>query len=99
MSEAELAKLSKAAEVCGIPTGVLKMMAADGLLPQTVRGRAGHVHFPRNYFPRNEIPSWAECVDLLRERRDRRLRRAASALRRLETEVEAVRYDFTEARE
>ena len=75
------------------------MMAADGLLPQTVRGRAGHVHFPRNYFPRNEIPSWAECVDLLRERRDRRLRRAASALRRLETEVEAVRYDFTEARE
>ncbi len=94
MSEAELAKLSEAAEVCGIPTDVLKMMAADGLLPQTVRGRAGHV-----YFPRSAIPSWSECVDLLREQRDRHLRRAASALRRLDTELEAVRNDITEARE
>ena len=92
MSEAELAKLSEAAEVCGIPTDVLKMMAADGLLPQTVRGRAGRV-----YFPRTAIPSWTECVDLLREQRDRHLRRAASALRRLETELEAVRNDITEA--
>lgn len=94
MTDAELAKLSEAAEVCGIPTDVLKMMAADGLLPQVVRGKAGHV-----YFPRSAIPTWTECVDLLREQRDRHLRRAASALRRLETELEAVRNDITEARE
>lgn len=44
MSEPDLAKLSEASELCGIPT--LKMMAADGLLPQVVRGKAGHVYFP-----------------------------------------------------
>lgn len=46
MSEPDLAKLSEAAELCGIPSDILKMMAADGLLPQTVRGKAGHVYFP-----------------------------------------------------
>lgn len=94
MSEPHLAKLSEAAELCGIPTDVLKMLAADGLLPQVVRGKAGHV-----YFPRDTIPTWTECVNLLKEQRDRHLRRAASALRRLETELEAVRNDITEARE
>lgn len=49
--------------------------------------------------PRSAIPTWGECVDLLKERRDRHLRRAASALRRLDTELEAVRNDITEARE
>lgn len=94
MTDPDLAKLSEASEACGIPTDVLKMMAADGLVPQAVRGKAGHV-----YFPRNAIPTWTECVDLLREQRDRHLRRAASALRRLEAELEAVRNDITEARE
>lgn len=36
---------------------------------------------------------------LLKEQRDRHLRRAASALRRLDTELEAVRNDIAEARE
>lgn len=36
---------------------------------------------------------------LLKEQRDRHLRRAASALCRLETELEAVRNDIAEARE
>lgn len=94
MSEQDLAKLSEAAEQCGIPAEILKMLAADGLLPQVVRGKAGHV-----YFPRSNIPSWTECVSLLREQRDHHLRRAASALRRLETELEAVRNDIAEARE
>lgn len=69
-------------------------MAADGPLPHAVRGKAGHV-----YFPRSAIPTWTECVGLLKEQRDRHLRRAASALRRLDTELEAVRNDITEARE
>ena len=94
MSEPDLAKLSEASELCGIPTDILKMMAGDGLLPQVVRGKAGHV-----YFPRQQIPSWGECVSLLKDQRDRHLRRAASALRRLDTELEAVRNDITEARE
>jgi hypothetical protein len=94
VSESDLAKVSEASELCGMPIDVLKMMAADGLLPQVVRGKAGHV-----YFPRNAIPTWSECVDLLKEQRDRHLRHAASALRRLDTELEAVRNDITEARE
>lgn len=94
MSEPDLAKISEASELCGIPTDILKLMAADGLLPQAVRGKAGHV-----YLPRTSIPTWSECVGLLKEQRDRHLRRAASALRRLETELEAVRNDITEARE
>ena len=94
MSDPDLAKLSEASELCGIPTDILKMMAGDGLLPQVVRGKAGHV-----YFPRQQIPNWGECVNLLKEQRDRHLRRAASALRRLDTELEAVRNDITEARE
>lgn len=94
MSDPDLAKLSEASELCGIPTDILKMMAGDGLLPQVVRGKAGHV-----YFPRSQIPNWGECVNLLKEQRDRHLRRAASALRRLDTELEAVRNDITEARE
>ena len=50
-------------------------------------------------FPGARFPSWAEFVGLLKDERDRRLRRAASSLRRLETELEAVRNDITEARE
>lgn len=94
VNDPELAKLSEASELCGVPTDILKMMATDGLLPQVVRGKAGHV-----YFPRSAIPTWSECVGLLKDQRDRQLRRAASALRRLDTELEAVRNDITEARE
>ncbi|OBB06438.1 hypothetical protein A5731_16585 [Mycolicibacterium conceptionense] len=94
MNEPELAKLSEASDQCGIPVDVLKIMAADDLLPQVVRGRGGHV-----YFPRDSIPTWNECVKLLEEQRDRHLRRAAAMLRRLETELEAVGNDINEARE
>ncbi len=37
MSERALAKLSEASELCGIPTEILKLMAADGRLPRVVR--------------------------------------------------------------
>ena len=38
-------KLSEAAAVCGIPTDVLAM-ARDGLFPQVVRGKSGHLYSP-----------------------------------------------------
>lgn len=94
MTDPDLAKLSEASEQCGIPTDILKLLATDELLPQTVRGKAGHV-----YFPQDAVPSWSDCVGLLKEQRDHHLRRAGAALRRLETELEAVRNDITEARE
>jgi len=90
----ELVKLSDAAQSCGVAVDILKLMVGDGLLPQAVRGRAGHI-----YFPKGDVPTWTECVRVLEEQRDRHLRNMSSSLRRLETELEAVRNDITEARE
>lgn len=94
MTEPRLVKLSEVAHTTGIPTDILKLMATDNLLPGITRGRAGHT-----YLHENQTPTWNDCIELLREQRDRHLRRAASALRRLETELEAVRNDINEARE
>lgn len=94
LTEAHHVKLSEVAHTAGIPTDILKMMVADDLLAGAVRGRGGHI-----YFRDGEIPTWSDCIELLREQRDRHLRRAAAALRRLETELEAVRNDINEARE
>lgn len=94
MTATDLVKLSDASQICGIPADTLKMMAADGLLPQAVRGRAGHL-----YLPSTAVPTWSDCVRLLEEQRDRHLRNMSSSLRRLETELEAARNDISEARE
>lgn len=87
-------KLSEASAANGIPTGVLTNMARDGLFPQAIRGRGGHL-----YFPETAVPTWNECVEILEEERDRRLRRAKELLNRLDREIEAVRNDINEARE
>lgn len=94
MTEPQHIKLSEVAHTTGIPADTLKIMVADDLLAGAVRGRGGHI-----YFRQGETPTWSDCIELLREQRDRHLRRAASALRRLETELEAVRNDINEARE
>ncbi|CPV66712.1 hypothetical protein [Mycobacteroides abscessus] len=87
-------KLSDAADRCGINADTLKLLAADGLLPQVIRGHAGHI-----YFPATDVPSWTEVIALLEIQRDRHLRRASDALTRLTTELEAVRNDINEARD
>ena len=69
-------------------------MASDNLLPGMTPRPGGHT-----YLREAQVPTWTECIDLLQEQRDRPLRRAAAALRRLETELEAVRNDINEARE
>ena len=94
MTEPQHIKLSEVAHTTGIPADTLKLMVADDLLTGAVRGRGGHI-----YFRQGQTPTWSDCIELLREQRDRHLRRAASALRRLETELEAVRNDINEARE
>ena len=43
MCDPDLAKLSEAAQYCGIPTDILDRMAACRLLPQVVRGAAERV--------------------------------------------------------
>jgi hypothetical protein len=77
-----------------MPLRVLKLMAGDELFPQVERGRAGHF-----YFPETAVPTWAECLAVLEEERDRQLRRASVLLDRVERELEAVRIDINEARE
>lgn len=94
MTDPDLVKMSEVAQRCGIPLDIVKMLAADGLLSQAVRGRGGYF-----YLPADQIPTWSECVKLLEEQRDRHLRNMSSALRRLDTELEAVRNDLNEARE
>lgn len=37
MADPDMVKLSDAAQACGIPADILKLMAGDGLLPQAVR--------------------------------------------------------------
>ena len=87
-------KVSEVSEKTGIPTDVLARMARDDLFPQVVRGKAGHI-----YFPADQVPTWAECIEILEEERDRHLRRTQALLARLDREIEAVRNDITEARE
>jgi len=89
-----LLKLSEVLARCGIPLPVLKLMAGDNLLPHVERSRTGHL-----YFPESAIPSWADCVAVLEEERDRQLRRASALLDRVDRELEAVRNDINEARE
>lgn len=93
-SPATKLKLSEVSAAAGIPASVLATMAKDDLFPQVIRGRAGHI-----YFPSNDVPSWTECIELLEEERDRRLRKTAGLLARLDREIEAVRNDIIEARE
>lgn len=87
-------KLSEASELSGISVPLLKQLVGDDLLPHVTRGRNGHA-----YFDRNSVPTWAHCVALIEQQRDRHLRRALNLIERLERELEAVRNDINEARE
>jgi hypothetical protein len=86
--------LSETSKTNGIPRGVLALMANDDLFPQVTKGTAGHA-----YFPADQIPTWAECIDVLEEERDRQLRRAQALMDRLGREIEAVNNDIVQARE
>jgi hypothetical protein len=86
--------LSEVSKTNGIPRDVLALMANDDLFPQVTKGIAGHA-----YFPEDQIPTWAECIDVLEEERDRQLRRAQTLLDRLGREIEAVDNDIVQARE
>lgn len=87
-------KLAEASKLCGINTRILKLLVADGLLPQATRTQQGHP-----LFPAEQVPTWQECRDLIERRHDELLQRAAKLLDRLQIELDAVRNDIAEARE
>jgi hypothetical protein len=93
MSNANL-KLSEASKLCGINVRTLKLLISDELLPQVVRTPQGHP-----LLPESKVPTWQECRDLLKQRRDYHLRRATRLLDRVHVELEAIRNDITEAQE
>jgi hypothetical protein len=64
--------------MCGISIRILKLLIANGLLPQAVRAAQG-----RAYLPADSVPTWQECRRLREEQRDRQPRRAADLLDRL----------------
>jgi hypothetical protein len=42
--------------MCGISIRILKLLIANGLLPQAVRAAQG-----RAYLPADSVPTWQEC--------------------------------------
>ncbi|MCV7008233.1 MerR family transcriptional regulator [Mycobacterium gordonae] len=86
-------KLSEAAKLCGISARTLKLLIADGLLPQAIRTPQGHP-----LLPDDAIPTWQDCRQLIEQQRDRLLQRAAYLLNRVNVELEAISNDRRSAR-
>lgn len=63
MTEPELAKLSEAADHCGIPADVLKIMAADDLLPRSSAAAEATCTSRATPFR----PTWNECLTFSRD--------------------------------
>lgn len=91
---ADLVKLSDAAKHCGLPPRILKLLIADGLLPQAQRTTNGHMQLPDD-----DLPTWQQCRDLIEQRRAHHLAQAGKLLDRIAIEIDAVRNDLAEARE
>jgi hypothetical protein len=91
---ADLVKLSECARLAGVPTDVLKALAAADMLPGVVRGQRGSVSLPKD-----QIPTWVQTRDLLLAHRAAVIDAANDALRRVQTELEAVGFDLAEALE
>jgi predicted DNA-binding transcriptional regulator AlpA len=87
-------KLSEASRICGVSASTLKLLLSDQLLPQAVRTQSGHV-----YLPDDDLPTWEQCRQLVEQRRDHLLQRAAKLIERAKVELEAISNDIAEARE
>ena len=85
-------KLSEVRQRCGIGVDTLRRLIDDGALPGAVRAKNGHV-----YLTDAAVPTYQRCVDLIEQRLRAELDRSAELLRLVETELEAVRNDVSEA--
>ncbi|PZU04546.1 MAG: DNA-binding protein [Gordonia sp. (in: high G+C Gram-positive bacteria)] len=91
----EYLTLSAAGRECGVRVPVLQMLIQERLLTTGItRTRNGHA-----YIHRDHVPSWQHIEQRLVAMYADRLHRADRALAGLETEVEALRNDLTEAQE
>ncbi|MDF3309600.1 hypothetical protein P3H15_31775 [Rhodococcus sp. T2V] len=93
-ADPEYLTLSAAGKECGVSVRVLRELIQDRhLVAGVARTRAGHA-----YLHRDHVPSWSEVEALLVQMYQRQLARLEKAMRVLESEVEAVRFDLNEAK-
>lgn len=91
----EYLTLSAAAKESGVRVQVLQMLIQDRKITNGIaRTRNGHA-----YLHRDHVPSWTDIEAILAAMYDERLTLTDAALTAVETEVEAVRNDLTEAQE
>lgn len=103
MAEAELdprdnpeyLTLSAASKECGVRVQVLQeLVSSRALVDGVVRSRRGHA-----YLHRDSVPSWTQVEQLVSALYTAQLDRVDRTMRIVETEVEALRLDLTEAQE
>lgn len=91
----EYLTLSAAAKEAGVRVQVLQMLIQDRQIIEGIaRTRNGHA-----YLHRDHLPTWTEVEHTLSTMYTDRLRLTDVALSAVETEVEALRNDLTEAQE
>jgi len=89
----EFLTLSQAGKECGVSVRVLQELIAERRIIDGVeRTKRGHA-----YLHRDHVPSWSQVESLLLGMYHQQLERVEKAMKNLETEVEAVRFDLNEA--
>ncbi|MCD2115085.1 hypothetical protein LQ384_28860 [Rhodococcus rhodochrous] len=85
--------LSQAGKECGVSVRVLQELIAERKIVDGVaRTKNGHA-----YLHRDHVPSWSQVESILAGMYRRQLDRVERAMKHLEAEVEAVRFDLNEA--
>lgn len=89
----EYLTLSQAGKECGVSVRVLQELIAERRIVDGVeRTKNGHA-----YLHRDHVPSWTQVESILVGMYRQQLARVDGAMKNLETEVEAVRFDLNEA--
>lgn len=85
----ELLNLSQVRQLNGVSVETLRLLISDRLLPGVVREARGHVRLRAD-----QVPTFADVVELLTHQLLGRLRKAQAQMRRVHVEMEAVDNDI-----
>ncbi|MFD6677625.1 hypothetical protein ACFWDA_25105 [Rhodococcus zopfii] len=88
----EYLTLSQAGKECGVSVTVLRELIQERkLVAGIARTKNGHA-----YLHRDHVPSWSQIEAILAQMYLQQLARVEKAMKNLEVEVEAVRFDLSE---
>ncbi|MGV9747883.1 hypothetical protein ACWDTG_23685 [Rhodococcus zopfii] len=88
----EYLTLSQAGKECGVSVTVLRELIQEcKLVAGIARTKNGHA-----YLHRDHVPSWSQIEAILAQMYLQQLARVEKAMKNLEVEVEAVRFDLSE---